>query len=521
MNHRSSLLNFRMLPVSLLLILAGCTTGDIAARRATEISASSLQVMRSPAQQANDDFRIEVSMDGRTWEAVPGFDVIVDRHNPRHASFAAFDFSGEVQVRLRPRVSEIQNCVIRPLARGIVPQMTNGWVTFTLDAPAKLSVEINGNRSHNLHLFASRPEKNVPAEGDVGVIYFGPGLHTADNHPHLRRTTTKEGTYGECVIPSDTTVYLHRDAVVQASLVVSDARNVILRGRGVIDATPWMVPSGARKSGDGAVSFPGIMVRRSKGVTIDGLVIKSPVGYLVLGGASSDVRIKNLKAFNHHLWGDGIDFMACSDIHIDDVFIRASDDCIAIYGSRWGFAGDSRNWLVENSILWADKAHAIHIGTHGSQNPEKRETLGDLVFRNIDILEHDERSREYYGAMSVNAGDELIVRDVRFDGIRVESIPSGELFNVRVIHNSFNPVPGHRVENIVFKDITYSGSTPVGSTVRGLDEQRVVKGVTFININYQGTIARTAADFNLQQGAFVQDISVRSEQPFQPRPAAR
>ena len=83
--------------------------------------------------------------------------------------------------------------------------------------------------------------------------------------------------------------------------------------------------SGWRKSGDGVASFPGIMIRGSTGVTVDGIVITSPVGYLVFGGASNDIRVRNIKAFNHHQWGDGIDFMACRDVHIDDVRLGHGD----------------------------------------------------------------------------------------------------------------------------------------------------------------------------------------------------
>ena len=40
--------------------------------------------------------------------------------------------------------------------------------------------------------------------------------------------------------------------------------------------------------------------------------------------------------------------------------MRNSDDCIAIYASRQGSLGDSRNISVRNSVLWADNAHPIN-----------------------------------------------------------------------------------------------------------------------------------------------------------------
>lgn len=95
--------------------------------------------------------------------------------------------------------------------------------------------------------------------------------------------------------------------------------------------------------------------------------------------------------------------MSCSDVMIDDVFLRNSDDCIALYTHRWNYYGDCRNVHVLNSTLWADIAHPINIGTHGNTETGD-EVLEDIVFRNIDILEHDEDDRDYQGCMTINVG---------------------------------------------------------------------------------------------------------------------
>ncbi|WP_211253740.1 hypothetical protein [Flavobacterium daejeonense] len=51
--------------------------------------------------------------------------------------------------------------------------------------------------------------------------------------------------------------------------------------------------------------------------------------------------------------------MSCSDVEIDNVFMRNSDDCITIYGHRWDFYGDARNYFIHNAVLWADVAYLI------------------------------------------------------------------------------------------------------------------------------------------------------------------
>ena len=63
--------------------------------------------------------------------------------------------------------------------------------------------------------------------------------------------------------------------------------------------------------------------------------------------------------------------MCCHDWLVDDVFLRTSDDCLAFYNHRWWFWGGTSNLTVQNSILWADVAHAINVGGHGDDRSPK------------------------------------------------------------------------------------------------------------------------------------------------------
>ena len=85
---------------------------------------------------------------------------------------------------------------------------------------------------------------------------------------------------------------------------------------------------------------------------------------------------------------------------IKDVFLRNSDDCIAVYGHRGAFYGDVHNIAVKNSILWADKAHPINIGVHGEDDKEKN-IIENLTFHNIDILEQKESLVAAQGCMAI------------------------------------------------------------------------------------------------------------------------
>lgn len=131
-----------------------------------------------------------------------------------------------------------------------------------------------------------------------------------------------------------------------------------------------------------------------------------PPHYSIFIGQSEQIVIDNFKSFSTRGWSDGIDIMSSSEVRIQDVFMRNSDDCIAIYGSRWDFYGDTRNISVRDSILWADVAHPLMIGTHGDHE-RNGDTIESIVFANIDILNHHEPQENYWGHWRLMPGIEI------------------------------------------------------------------------------------------------------------------
>jgi hypothetical protein len=224
----------------------------------------------------------------------------------------------------------------------------------------------------------------------------------------------------------------------------------------------------------------------STNILISGIIVV-PAGYTVLVGNSKDVTVANIKSISYGGNYDGIDVFCSSNVVIEGVFMRNSDDCIAIYGHRWNFYGNVENITVRNSTLWADVAHPILVGTHGdTTNPD---TLEEFQFYNLDILDQMEPQIDYQGCMSINAGDGNLIRNVRFENIRVEDIREGQLVNLRVLYNrKYNASPGRGIENVYFKNIAYNGSHADHSVIAGYDDSRLVKNVVFENLVINGTL---------------------------------
>jgi hypothetical protein len=417
-----------------------------------------------PQVPVNNSFTVKVRSSGGSWQRLgvylaklPLIDPTTGSNKAQNSSWAAFDFSGTVEVEVTYNQGGFEKARIRPDSYGIKPEVLGSTVRFTLDRPRNVVVQVDDKIFDCLHLFANPLEENPPAEGDKNVMYFGPGLHTPTN--------------GELKVPSNTTVYLAPGAVLNSFVLFEGVENSRLIGRGVIYNSKW-----------GAM-----LIRKCENVTVDGITILNPRYENIRVAESKNFTIRNLRAFSHQGWGDGIQLYCSENVTVDGCFLRTSDDCIALYTHRWDFYGDTRNITVKNCSLWADVAHPINIGVHG--NSDTPEMLENLNFENIDILDHREPQVTYQGAIAFMVGDSNLVRDVRFDNIRVEDFRWGQLIHMRVEYNpKYNTSAGRGIESVYIKDLSYNGKNADLSMIAGLDAEHAIKDVTFENLRVNGKL---------------------------------
>jgi len=91
--------------------------------------------------------------------------------------------------------------------------------------------------------------------------------------------------------------------------------------------------------------------------------------------------------------------------------------------------------------------------------------------------------------MSLNAGDNNLIRNVTFENIRVEDFRQGQLVNLRVFYNTkYYTSPGRGIENVLFKDIVYNGRNAEQSIITGYDDSRKIKNVVFENLIVNGKL---------------------------------
>ena len=235
------------------------------------------------------------------------------------------------------------------------------------------------------------------------------------------------------------------------------------------------------------------------------LKIWSKGGYSIYAGNTNGLVVDNIKAISAAQWSDGFDSMATSNVVIKNCFFRTNDDCIAIYGSRWNNKGDSRNYEVYDCILWADNAHAINMGNHGSNLASDPDVIENIWFHDIEILEV--HSINWTGAFSVMCGGENILRNVTVERVNAEFSQS-DLIRLRFVRDSEHY--GTVIENFTFRDIYFEpkGVQEVGVYLQGQSKARPVKGVTFENV-WIGNQKITATSPMLHKNLYVSGLTFR------------
>jgi hypothetical protein len=432
----------------------------------------------------NTDFSVKVRVPGGEWKDLHNYEVQVDAHKVQKSSMVNFEFDGPVEFAVTSNAQKIKSVRIRPLSYNIAHKMKGNTITFSLAKPADISVEVNGDIFHNLHILANELESNKPNANDTNVVYLKAGVHRIDS----------------LYMQSNKSLCLGAGAVLMGKVVCNKVQNVKIYGRGILY-------HGQR----------GVEITNSTNVTVEDLVFINPTHYTIFGGQSKSIKIRGIRSFSAKGWADGVDLMSCSDVLVGRVFMRTSDDCIALYGHRWDYYGDCRNVTVQNSTLWADVAHPIMIGTHGNPEPGKSEVLENITFNNIDILNHDEPQINYQGCMAINVSDENLARNIRFENIRVEDFEHGQLFNLRVTFNKkYALAPGRGIENVLFKNVSYNGKNEGISILEGYSSDREIKNITFENLMINGKEISSKmikpghmkfSDFaNVYEGLFVGDV---------------
>lgn len=373
-----------------------------------------------------------------------------------------------------------EDVIIRPLSLGIIPQINDGTITFTLEKPAYFTVEPFG-RSNALHIFADpMPCYNIDYN-DPNVIYYGAGEHNV----------------GEIILKDNQTLFIDEGAVVYACISSTDAQNIKILGRGILDNsknTEKILFEYNAQNNDTAVKNVKrkhtIKLEYCTNIEIEGITIRDSLVYNIKPTACKNIHISNVKIVGCWRYNsDGIDMHNCEDVVIDNCFLRTFDDSICVKGFDCYYDGDVekavneamyrngkaydvfKNVVIKNCTIWNDWGKCLEIGAE-----TRAKEIYNIVFENCDIIHVNSSVLDCHNV------DYADVHDVVYENINIEydnEIPKPMLqSNDDEIYQNEDP---DYTPFIIYVLSEYHHEYSAGGVRRGIN-----RSIKFRNINLYG-----------------------------------
>lgn len=361
----------------------------------------------------------------------------------------------------------------RPLRHGIVPKRTARGIRFRMPAPAKISIEFDGDLTNPLFILVNPPEVNGLSGDAPGVRFFRAG-----------------GEYdaGEIRLGLGETLYIEEGAVVHGWVIADKAHGARIAGRGILD--------GSRMDHNASMRPQMIKIIESNGVVVEGITLVNGPSWHVVPIACRNTAIRDVNVIAFSGCGDGVDVTGCENTSVTGCFIRANDDCIAVKATDCMHPSGSHNVRgvrVSGGVFWnASWGNALEIGYE-----TRCEEISDILFEDCDIIHAEFEGWQSGGTFTIHNGDRALVRDVTYRNIRVEDSQE-KLIDLKVQHSKWSrDTQRGRIQGVHFEDIAIvDGSLPV-SIIQGFDPDHLVSDVSIAGLVAFGKPILNAADAKL------------------------
>lgn len=442
----------------------------------------------------------------------------------KRGAFLSFGMTGPVEVNVKLAKAP-KSVVVRPLSAGIKAEIEGDMLRFQLPRPMNLSVEVDGGLDDPLFVFAN-PKLAPPDKNDPKVRHYEAGkIHDA----------------GEILLGDGETLYLEGGAVVRGEVRARNARNVAVRGAGILDA-------GTRKR-----KINMLVLRECRDAVIENLILLDPLGWTMHLSASENIRVSNTRVIGWRANSDGLDIEHSSRVRVEGCFWRTNDDCIAIKAiyppgvkdvpfeeminpeTLGGHdvprveGGVMEDIDIRNCVLWNDAGgQGFEIGFE-----LRVDTIRGIAFRDSDII-HVIGG----GAFTIHNGDRARIENLLIENIRVENTDRLVDFHVGLSIYSHDCPPPYRrsnpqrkappkqhlpaqannpyqwfvpaaedlpryennrglVHDVVFRNVKVTKAPRDGSILHGYSGNRGISDVTFENLEIEGRLIRSAAEADL------------------------
>ena len=353
---------------------------------------------------------------------VNGTPVFVEKFGD--VSMARFAFVGGAEVELGSTAA-MSGASISPKSEKIVPVVSEHTMKFQLTRPSKLIVQLAG--VEKLLLFADGPERAPRRPDQAGIVnlqsYLTAGRDpmapvTAALQRAIDETSARNGGAGgvlyvpdglymatQIKLKSNVELYLSSGALIRAVPVfnsanypvqhgadssfvfVSQASNVKIAGRGVIDGNGWNMRTNAPGGGNTKL----LRSVKASGLLLEDVYFRDSARWSLHFLYSDDIHVRDVKLVNdlRVLAGqtlpfvsntDGFDIDASTFVTVEDSFVYTTDDAFTPKVTGYmGLKKAAHDIFIRNNIIWTQKC-ALKVGS------EVLDDIHTVRFENNDTV---------------------------------------------------------------------------------------------------------------------------------------
>jgi hypothetical protein len=469
------------------------------------VASAALEVYPRPhdTRWQSGRYTVEVALEG----APARSSFVYESTNPFHGShqpmgeanhWTKFSFEGRVEVTVHVAANvRVHSARILPDAYGVSARVDGQRIHFALDAPRQVAVEINGERTQPLFVFAKEIERDRPESTSADVIDFSkkPAVHNDPSKPNVLYFPPGEYDLVELgydlnkgfPLDAGDVVYIAGGAVVHGAFS-SQAENVTVRGRGIVSGAKWRwvreryaeagIPWSYEKYREIAVYLHGPRA------TVEGITFTDPVHFCVSTGDDSLVR--GIQCFGWWYTTDGV--RAGDRSVVEDCFFKVNDDIVKLY---------CNDMVVRRCLIWQQTNGAPFQLTWNLRNPVRNVHVHDCIVMASEVVS----DRELMGNRSVinarlNWGADM--SDFLFERIRIE----GDIHRLLGLHVG----ESGSYSRITMRDIEVTGRIRYFNYLNATGGR--IDDIELENIRADGRRLRTFDEFILVQRGDVAGLSI-------------
>ncbi|NJN26174.1 MAG: hypothetical protein HC819_09450 [Cyclobacteriaceae bacterium] len=357
---------------------------------------------------------------------------------------AICEIDGKSTIRINFK-EQISSYSIKPKSKAIAGWLEHNTLTFEIDKPQMLLVEINHEKPLLLALLPLEHHQPDPESADV--MWFGPGIHEPGP-----------------IYPTDgQTIYLAPGALVKGRIYGDGVKNVKVTGRGILDARGYT----SKPDKICAIEF-----KNSDHIAIEGIGLRAGAWWQTLFVKCNDVSVGWMHLLSFGLNNDGIDIDGVTDFRAHDCFIGCGDDGFGWHAVNAEANGEppTKNCLAENCVIYN-----VHAGNGLRVGASMETTLfRNIVFKNIDVLHHAN------AGIRSDHSDWALCEEIVFEHFYIEK--PGRPIEIRIEKTRYSNDTGYRderghINGLYFKYVTANGGEVV---LEGYDDNHLIENVHFI-----------------------------------------